>query len=146
MGQRATRILILEDDSRRIKVMQRLLTTELPQFTFHIFPTASELNSFYSKYKHEIALIALDHDLEDVYDSSGNQVDPGTGRDVSNFLSCQKSTCPVIIHSTNRIAVDGMEFDLIDAGWNVERIAPYSDLQWIEEAWMPAITRGSNSS
>ena len=140
------KILILEDDSRRIEAMQRLLASEQPQLSQHIFPTASEVISFYTQHKSEIALIALDHDLEDVYDSSGNQVDPGTGRDVSDFLSSQKASCPLIIHSTNRTAVDGMEFELVESGWQVERIAPYADLEWIQEAWMPAIARGLRSN
>lgn len=119
--------------------MQRLLGTNLPQCSIHIFPTAKQVTSFYSQFKDEIVLIALDHDLEDLYDPAGNLLDPGTGRDVSDFLSCQKPTCPSIIHSTNRLAVDGMEFDLVEARWNVQRIAPYGDLDWIEEAWIPAV-------
>ncbi len=135
------RLLILEDDSGRTEAMLRLLGAKLPQHSCHIFPTASHVISFYSQCKNEIVLIALDHDLEDLRDSEGRLVDPGTGRDVSNFLSRQQPTCPLIIHSTNRLAVDGMEFDLVEAGWAVQRIAPFGDLDWIEEAWIPAVLR-----
>ena len=44
---------------------------------------------------------------------------------------------PILIHSTNRIAVDGMMRVLQESAYHVERITPYGDLEWIDEAWFP---------
>ncbi len=135
------RILILEDDDRRRGEMQRLLATQFPEWIEFFTPSAPDAIRYYNTYCSEIVAIALDHDLEDIISETGEKLDPGTGRDVSDFLSQQTPTCPIVIHSTNRIAVDGMEFDLSQAGWQVERIAPYADLEWIEEAWLPGMKR-----
>jgi hypothetical protein len=32
-----------------------------------------------------------------------------------------------------------MKFDLEEAGWRVKQVAPYDDLAWVEEAWLPAL-------
>lgn len=135
------RILILEDDNRRREKMRQLLAAQFSDLMIFFTPSAYDAIKYYNTHRGEIVAIALDHDLEDVITDTGEKLDPGTGRDVSDFLSQQPPSCPIVIHSTNRIAVDGMEFDLGEADWQVERIAPYADLEWIEEAWLPGMKR-----
>jgi hypothetical protein len=66
-------------------------------------------------------------------------LDPGTGRDVAEYLAQQAPSCPVIIHTTNAIAGDGMEFLLRDAGWNIQRVHPCGDLEWIPSQWFRTV-------
>lgn len=135
------RILILEDNEDRRREMLRLLDEHDRSIEIYLTPVAADAIRYYQQHHVEIIVIALDHDLEDLMGNDGEKIDPGTGRDVSDFLSQQKPTCPIVIHSTNRLAVDGMELDLTEAGWKIERIAPHGDLEWIPQAWMPAIRK-----
>ena len=90
-----------------------------------------------------MACISLDHDLEPMSPGDG---DPGTGRMVADLLAGFRPTCPVIIHTTNRLAADGMEFVLADGGWAVERIMPYENCRWIAGAWLPIVRKAIVSS
>jgi CheY-like chemotaxis protein len=129
----AERIVILEDDARRREEMARVLhDAGFPPPTF--FLTAGPMIAQMAQ-ECSADLISLDHDLEPDVD----QLDPGTGRDVANFLATRVPVCPVIIHSTNYPAALGMEAELVERGWSVERIAPYDDLAWVQEAWLPLV-------
>jgi CheY-like chemotaxis protein len=136
----APRIVILEDNARRRAEMARVLHREgFAPPTF--FLTAGAMIAGMS-HAYPADLISLDHDLEPDVD----QHDPGTGRDVADFLAAREPVCPVIIHSTNYPAALGMEAELVDRGWRVERIAPYSDLAWIDEAWLPLVVELTNKA
>ena len=67
-----------------------------------------------------------------------DEPDPGDGRDVAEFLAGQTPCCPVLIHSTNGPAADSMYFTLDDAGWTVDKIAPFGE-DWIEAYWRPTV-------
>ena len=69
-------------------------------------------------------------------DDNGEMRDPGTGRDVADFLAQRAPVCPVIIHTSNQMARAGMELALKDSGWNVTRVFPSADLDWIRTEWM----------
>lgn len=69
----------------------------------------------------------------------GQSSDSGTGRDIADWLARTEPVWPVVIHSTNTAAAEGMQFVLEDAGWNVRRIAPYGDLEWINDIWLRTI-------
>jgi hypothetical protein len=69
----------------------------------------------------------------------GAEFDPGTGRDVADWLATNRPVCPVIIHSTNDLAVPGMQRVLEDSGWNCRCVTPYGDLDWIREIWHDAV-------
>jgi hypothetical protein len=88
---------------------------------------------------HETILIALDHDLEFLEGDGHVMIDPGTGREVADFLATQPPVCPVIIHTTNTPAGEGMEMSLNEAGWKTNRLIPYGDMEWIPESWFPTI-------
>lgn len=89
----------------------------------------------------DVIFISLDHDLELLPGENGRMVDCGTGREVADFLATQPARCPVVIHSTNYPAAAGMEIVLTDAGWSVDKIAPYGGLEWMNETWFPAVQR-----
>lgn len=128
------RIVVLEDDADRIAEMQRLLQAKacVPE----VFRSSHELVAALDRDSSGIAVLSLDHDL---IDEGGR--DLGTGRAVADFLAGRQPQFPVVIHSSNGLAADGMESVLQEARWTTVRVSPYEDLTWIEEAWFPAIRR-----
>jgi hypothetical protein len=135
------KIAILEDNLDRQTAMQALLTAHFPTCE-HFFCDEAEL--FIAWLRMNLAdtlFISLDHDLELKPTGDGRWFDPGTGRMVADFLATCAPACPIIIHSTNRDAVIGMEMQLQERGWSVDIVTPYSDLVWIVEAWWPAVRR-----
>ena len=57
----------------------------------------------------EANLICLDHDLGPNRKLNGIVFDPGTGRDVVDYLTTRKPHCPILIHTSNSMAAPGME-------------------------------------
>lgn len=135
------KIVILEDDQRRVEAMRDRLADRFYQFEHVFFDTAAELNEYLSKHLNEVIVLSLDHDLELKVDSTGTTYDAGTGRDVADYLARQEPICPVIIHSTNEFGALGMEGVLQEAGWQTCRVTPFEDLQWVHESWFPTIRR-----
>jgi hypothetical protein len=89
--------------------------------------------------------MALDHDLEMIEGEDRKMIDPGTGREVAEFLATQSPACPVIIHTTNTLAGVGMATTLKEAGWKTRRFVPYSDMNWIPELWFPEVKKRFSS-
>ena len=83
----------------------------------------------------QACLVSLDHDLNP---QPNVTADPGTGLEVVEFLIKQKSTCPVIIHSTNYEKAWSMHNELRFAGWQAERVGPIGE-DWIEKLWLPKV-------
>ena len=133
-------IAILEDNAERIAAMRECLYDKFPFFEVRFFPAAWEANDWIASDLPRAICFSLDHDLEPLNDHPDTP-DPGTGRDVANQLAQRAPHCPVIIHSTNTHAAQGMELVLNDAGWIVQRITPYNDLEWVRAAWLPTIRR-----
>jgi NAD+-processing family protein with receiver domain len=111
----AKKIVILEDNSRRRQAMQECLADRFYQFESHFFDRPAELATYLEKHLPETVVICLHHDLEPV-EQGGKRLDPGTGRDIADFLAQRPPVCPVVVHSTNATAVTGMESVLRDAG------------------------------
>jgi FixJ family two-component response regulator len=132
-------IAILEDNAERRAAMERLLAMHFPGHSRQYFTSSSAMVEWLRANLNGVIFISLDHDLELLPGDNGQMVDCGTGREVADFLATQPARCPVVIHSTNYPAAAGMEMVLADSGWSVERISPYGDLEWIEEAWFPAV-------
>ena len=128
--------IILEDNQDRQTIMRGCLSRLTPTFPIHFFKTATETIECLKTHLPETVLIALDHDLEMIKGENPHQmIDPGTGRDVAEYLATKPPVCPVLIHTTNTPAGVGMEMTLKAAGWKTRRIAPYGDMEWISELW-----------
>lgn len=141
------KILILEDCGERRQKMTERLAEQFPRFEVLYSESATEYISAFKQLEHaQIIAIALDHDLEMIQQDDGSTVDPGDGRQVANFLTEQQPVCPIVIHSTNSPAAVGMETVLTEAGWKVERVFPYGDLEWIETMWFPAMRKALASN
>jgi CheY-like chemotaxis protein len=133
-------VIVLEDNEERRTVMRDCLQDRFPQYEPQFFISATEMLSFLRRVAHtEFLLIALDHDLEMVPRDDGGLVDPGTGRDVADYLATQTPICPIVIHTTNAPAGVAMQALLEDAGWNVTRVVPYGDIDWISQTWFRAV-------
>ncbi|MBI1904351.1 MAG: hypothetical protein HYS13_24920 [Planctomycetia bacterium] len=132
-------IVILEDNEDRRAAMLDCIRDRFPQYPVALFATAAETIRFLALHLAETLVVDLDHDLELVPGAAGRLFDPGTGRDVADYLAAQPPCCPVVIHTTNGTAAIGMEQVLADAGWKTFRIAPYGDLDWIGELWLPTM-------
>jgi hypothetical protein len=134
-------ICILEDDARRREAMLRTLNDNCDDVAVAVVASAWEVIAFLKEHIRDVALICLDHDLEPAAGADGTVLDPGTGRDVSAFLTSIAPFAPVLIHSSNEHAAVAMECELVECGWTVSRMAPYGDLSWIEERWIKKVKR-----
>lgn len=130
------KILILEDNQDRRSAMQACLRDRFHQYETVFFENAKEMEAFLETNLSTALIISLDHDLELLAEHNGTILDPGTGRDVADFLATQPPSCPIIIHTTNSAAGDGMEFMLREAHWETHRVHPWGDLEWIQAQWL----------
>jgi len=135
------KIVILEDNEERQAVMRACIADRIYQYEARIFDDAGEMICFLREHLADTLVISLDHDLELKPGPDGHCIDPGTGREVADFLADEEPVCPVIIHTTNSQAAVGMKRVLQEAHWKTRRIVPFDDLRWIETDWFPAIRR-----
>jgi hypothetical protein len=135
------KIVILEDNVERQGEMRHCLADRFGQFDTLFFAVSSEMNAYLDAHLSETLAISLDHDLDLLPGANGTWIDPGTGREVADFLAGRAPVCPIIIHTTNVPAAAGMEFALQEASWVTERVVPHDDLEWIAADWFPALRR-----
>jgi hypothetical protein len=134
-------IVILEDDPRRRKAMRCLLGREYPAHTLRFFRNAPELLAWLRQGGAEVVLYSLDHDLVALDTVDVPAADPGTGRDVVDYLMTLPPACPVLIHTTNTAAALGMREALREAGWRCGRVVPFDDLGWIRTEWIDRVRK-----
>ena len=137
----ARTILVLEDDDRRQAAMRRCLSEQCSGYDHTFFDNAPGTLDWLQEHLSEVALLCLDHDLGPNRVRDGEPFDPGTGRDVVDYLVTQKPRCPVIIHSTNSPAAVGMEMALQESGWKCSRITPFNDLGWVGTSWVRMVRK-----
>jgi CheY-like chemotaxis protein len=130
------KILILEDNADRQSEMRSCLRDRFYQYDLAFFDDAKQMVTYLETNLSGALVISLDHDLDSKHQSNGKAVDPGTGRAVADFLAQHTPVCPVIIHTTNSAAGDGMEFMLREAHWETHRVHPFGDLEWIPTKWL----------
>lgn len=128
-------VAILEDDSSRIAAMRAVLASVLPAFEPVVFDNAPDLADWFAAHLADTALICLDHDLGPNRQHDGKVFDPGIGRDIADLLASLPAICPVIVHSSNSMAVPGMLRVLGEAGWISTAVMPSGDLSWVDMDW-----------
>lgn len=126
-------IVILDDELDRLEAMNAVLSKELTQYKIAMFKNAPDIIAWLRDNISSSALISLDHDL---FPQTEEEPDPGTGRDVADFLAKQSPVCHVVIHTTNSNAAPGMEMVLNDTGWSNSRVMPFNDLEWVTAWWI----------
>jgi CheY-like chemotaxis protein len=135
------KIAVLEDNVERQAVMRSCLADRFYMYESNFFDDPAEMMDFLDEHLGDMIVIALDHDLELKAGDEGRLVDPGSGREVAEYLAQHSPVCPVVIHSTNSDAALGMQKILRDAGWQTHRVIPFEDMEWITSDWFRAIRR-----
>lgn len=111
LGFMAMKTEILEDDKRRSEAMRDRLPDRFYQFELIFFDSCIEIIRYMKKHAKGIIGLYLEHDLISQLDDAGVTYDPGTGRDVADYLATVHPLFPVIIQSTNEFGALGMDVD-----------------------------------
>ena len=133
--------LILDDNLNRLASFE-LVVAAVDGWTLKTWVDAPSMIREIDQYLGQAVLISLDHDL---YKQTNQDSDPGTGRDVAEYLSSKEPTCSVIVHSTNTDAAWGMYNTLQAKKWNVELVHHLDQENWIRDLWLPVAVRLSQS-
>jgi hypothetical protein len=133
-------IAILEDNGPRVAEMRAWLAETLSDCEAVFFDNANEIIAWLSEHLGRASLISLDHDLL-LRTADGRWVDGGTGREVVAFLVGSAPACPVLVHSSNEVAAQGMLGALRKNKWKCAQVRPYEDVAWIRQAWAEAVAR-----
>jgi len=128
-------ILILDDSEERLAAMQSLLNESYPEYEITLFNNAPDTIEWIKENIASVILMSLDHDLGPNRQRDGQVFDPGTGKDVVDYLETQKPVCPIIVHSSNYEGRDRMIFSLEAAGWATSYVRPHDELEWIYDTW-----------
>jgi hypothetical protein len=135
------KIAILEDNRDRQAAMLDRLADRFHQYEIRLFDGSDAMIAFLEESLADTLVVSLDHDLDLKEGTEGQMLDPGTGREVADYLARQTPACPVVIHTSNSVAASGMETVLQAAGWTTHRVVPFDDLQWIETEWFRTMRR-----
>ena len=132
-------VVILEDESEREMAMTNVLS-DVGDVKALVFNNPWAVVEWLKEHPSECALISLDHDLGRIRSIKGELVKPGTGWDVVDYMVTQPPSCPVILHTGNREAGDGMREALERSKWNCRAVIPYPpDLDWVSKDWRKAV-------
>jgi CheY-like chemotaxis protein len=135
------KILVLEDNRDRRAAMAECLADRFYTYEPVFFDEPRPLLCYLRDHLEEAICISLDHDMDLIEDAAGQLSDPGTGREVADYLATRSPQCPVVIHTTNTAAAEGMEAALGESGWTVYRVAPWGDLAWVRAEWFRTVRR-----
>ncbi|MCZ6690099.1 MAG: hypothetical protein O7H41_10885 [Planctomycetota bacterium] len=130
---------LLDDDAGRKEGMLRILSREYPAHEVRFFDNAPDMVDWLRTDPEGLILLSLDHDLGPNRERDGEIFDPGTGRQVAEVLLDRTWRVPVVVHSSNGPAADGMQVTLETEGWKVSRSYPFADLDWLEKDWIDVI-------
>lgn len=132
-------LALLDDSPDRLSAMLEAAAGWRPEVGVRAFDNAPEMIEWLGGHLRDCTLISLDHDLGPSREIGGERRDPGTGRDVADFLARQAPACPVVVHTSNNLARVGMEFALKDSGWKVLHAYPGPDLSWVATSWLATV-------
>ena len=124
--------LILEDSINRASAFQEAASGFFPPQTLKLWRIAQQMIKELPLFFDHATIISLDHDL---YRHEPHDPEPGTGREVANYLATLQPVCPVIIHSTNTDAAWGMCNELTHSKWQADLIHHLDEPQWIQQKW-----------
>jgi hypothetical protein len=132
-------VAILDDDTTRCAEMERSLTQALPDATPEFFDSAPDMIAWLARHIDDVALVSLTHDLGPSRFRDGMLFDPGTGRDVTDFLIEMDRSFPVIVHTTAGPRSKSMLTLLEHAEWPCVQVEPKGDSGWIGNEWAPCV-------
>jgi hypothetical protein len=132
-------VAILDDEKSRCAEMERILLEALPETSLHLFDNAPDMIAWLARHLESVGLVSLAHDLGPSRFRDGMLFDPGTGRDVTDFLVEMDRLFPVVVHTANSTAGKRMIAMLEHAEWPCFRVEPKDDLDWIGSEWVPRV-------
>jgi hypothetical protein len=115
------------------------LSETFPEHDTIFFDNAPDMIAWLTGHLEQVVLLCLDHDLGPSHWRDDGPFEPGSGRDVADFLAGCPPSCPVVIHTSNYLAAPGMLQVLEASGWGVERVVPFDDLTWLTQSWLPVL-------
>jgi DNA-binding NarL/FixJ family response regulator len=135
-------VFLLEDNPARLAEMLAVLALVLPNHRVHVEDDAARANAAFDRLQGRIELVSLDHDLDSVVrPGEPPGLDHGDGRQVTDLIASRQPTCPVIVHTSNTDAGDGMVLALRRAGWPVFRSRPHDRHAWVRTEWADLLRR-----
>ncbi len=132
-------VAILDDDKVRRAEMESALQHLLPQASLKFFDNSPDMIAWFARNIDDVSLASLAHGLGPSRFRDGMLFDPGTGRDVTDFLVEMDRSFPVIVHTTDGPAGKRMQAVFEHAEWNCDRVTPKGDLEWIGSKWAPRV-------
>ena len=142
-------VAILDDDKDRRAEMEHSLKQACPDVSIELFDSAPDMIAWLARHIDVVGVVSLAHDLGPSRLRDGMLFDPGTGRDVTDFLVEMDRSFPVVVHTPHTSAGKRMLALLEQAHWPCFRIEPTNDSSWISSDWVPRISEllsGSSSS
>jgi hypothetical protein len=132
-------VAALDDDKDRCVEMGRSLAEVVPDAELEFFDSAPDMIAWLARHLDTVALVSLAHDLGPSRFRDGMLFDPGTGRDVTDFLVEMDRQFPVVVHATAGHRTREMIKPLEHAGWPCAQVEPKGNLEWISADWAPRI-------
>ena len=132
-------VAILDDDRDRCAEMERVLSGLVPGVEIETFDSAPDMIAWLARHIEDVALISLAHDLGPSRLRDGMLFDPGTGRDVTDFLVEMDRKFPVVVHGTAGQRSKSMVALLEHEGWPCLRVEPRREEKWIGADWAPRV-------
>jgi hypothetical protein len=132
-------VAILDDDSSRCAEMERSLIRAVSEATLEFFDSAPDMIAWLARHMEEVALVSLSHDLGPSRLLDGMLFDPGTGRDVTDFIVEMDRPVPVVVHARSGSGGRSMLAMLEHSEWPCIRVEPQDGLEWIDTEWTPRV-------
>ena len=132
-------VAILDDEKNRRAEMERSLLQALPEVSISLFDNAPDMIAWLARHIEDVAVVSLAHDLGPNRFRDGMLFDPGTGRDVADFLVEMDRSFPVVVHTPHGAAGKRMLTMFEHADWPCVRIEPTDDVEWISSKWVPRV-------
>jgi len=132
-------LAILDDKKNRRAEMEASLLQSGSDISVEHFDNAPDMIAWLARHIEEVDLVSLAHDLGPSRFRDGMLFDPGTGRDVTDFLLEMDRSFPVIVHTSNNTAGQRMVNMLEEAEWPCFRVEAKDDLAWINAKWAPLV-------
>ena len=142
-------VAILDDDINRRTAMERGLKQVLPEVSIELFDSAPDMIAWLARHIDDVGLASLAHDLGPSRFRDGMLFDPGTGRDVTDFLVEMDRPFPVVVHTPKSSEGKRMVTMLEHVGWPCVRLEATNDPEGVGSEWGPRVVEllsGSYSS
>lgn len=134
-------IFVLENDPVRIGAMRESLESSMLSAAATMIDNVPDAVLWLSRHLPHCGVISLDHDLGGEQIRDGGPFDPGSGRDIANYLAERTPVCPVLLHTDNFFVRPRMVSILESGSWEHSFVSPGNGVAWVVRDWLPQIIR-----